>query len=99
MQGTNLLINSISIEKWGIGLEIIFVALMVVGSMIRIWQIEQHEIGEVIIRIVKDSNWKSQTENEIIQFFMNNGFSPKIEYVDCIEKTARGKQKFLIQTL
>ena len=68
-------------------------------SEIRHWQIEQHEIGEVIIRIVKDSNWKSQTENEIIQFFMNNGFSPKIEYVDCIEKTARGKQKFLIQTL
>ena len=66
---------------------------------IKQWQIEQHEIGQITIRIVKDSNWKSQTENDINRFFMDNGFYPRIEFVEHIEKTARGKQKFLIQTL
>lgn len=66
---------------------------------IKEWQIHQSEKGKLSIHIVKGATYTQQTENEILSFFKNNDFDIEIEYKEKIEKTIRGKQKFLIQDL
>ncbi len=66
---------------------------------IKEWQIHQSEKGKLSIHIVKGATFTQETEKEILSFFRNNDFDIEIDYKDKIEKTIRGKQKFLIQDL
>ena len=68
-------------------------------NYVQTWQIHQDEIGKIDIYIVKFSGYNSQTENEIITLFRNNSIDATVHYVKSIEKTIRGKQKFLIQNI
>ena len=68
-------------------------------NYVQTWQIHQNEIGKIDIYIVKFSGYNSQTENEIITLFRNNSIDATVHYVNSIEKTIRGKQKFLIQNI
>lgn len=68
-------------------------------NYIKSWQIEQNEIGIIIIRIVKASDYNDLVENEIVSFFENGGFRVNIIYVDNVPKTNRGKMSFLIQNI
>lgn len=68
-------------------------------NYVQTWQIHQDEIGKIDIYIVKFSGYNSQTENEIITLFRNNSIDATVHYVNSIEKTIRGKQKFLIQNI
>jgi phenylacetate-CoA ligase len=49
--------------------------------------------------IVKAREYSDNVEKEIVNLFVCNGFELIIHYVDFIEKTNRGKQRFLIQEL
>ena len=66
---------------------------------IQTWQLHQSEIGKVAIYIVKSIGYDEQIEKEVKRLFITHGFDLVIHYVDTIEKTKRGKQKFLIQDL
>ena len=66
---------------------------------IKEWQIIQKEIGKLSIFIVKGQTYTPKSENELLTLFTNNNFDVNISYIDHIEKTKRGKQKFLIQEL
>ncbi len=68
-------------------------------NFIKSWQIEQNEIGSIIIRIVKASGYNDLIENEIVSFFEKAEFEVTIIYVDNIPKTNRGKMRFLIQNI
>lgn len=63
------------------------------------WQIEQNEMGKLVLRIVKADSFTDKVERELISFFSNKLFSVVINYCSEIPKTNRGKQKFLIQNL
>lgn len=63
------------------------------------WQIVQSEPGKLELLIVKGKKYKEQQENEIYDFFSQRNFEIKIDYIQHIEKTSRGKQKFLIQRI
>lgn len=66
-------------------------------NYIKSWQIEQNEIGKILLRIVKTPEYSQETENEISNFFETNNFKVNIIYVNGIPKTKRGKMRFLIQ--
>ena len=66
---------------------------------IKEWQIIQKEIGKLSIHIVKGKTYTQNSENELLSLFTNNNFDVQISYTDHLEKTQRGKQKFLIQEL
>ena len=57
------------------------------------------EVGKVEMYIVKAREYSDNVEKEIVNLFVCNGFELIIHYVDFIEKTNRGKQRFLIQEL
>ena len=63
------------------------------------WQIQQREVGKVDVFIVKGEGYTKQTESDVKSLFENHGFDISMNYVDRIEKTQRGKQKFLIQMM
>lgn len=63
------------------------------------WQIHQTQIGVIELYIVKGSGYSDDIEKELIDLFINNDFIVHIKYVSSIEKTIRGKQKFLIQEI
>ncbi len=68
-------------------------------NVIKQWQLKQTRKGEVEVYIVPNKQFESSMEEEIISFFHDYCFSAEIIYVANIEKTSRGKQKFLIQEL
>lgn len=67
------------------------------------YQIYQDKIGECILRIVKSEHYKEEDDerNIINEFSKKLGSAIKltVNYVDDIEKTKRGKYKYLIQKL
>lgn len=77
----------------------IFGGHLKIFNYLKQWQIEQNVVGELLIRIVKGIEYNESVENDIIEFFENNRFIVKIQYVEDIPQTIRGKKKFLIQNL
>lgn len=66
------------------------------------FQFYQETKGEVIFRIVKMASYTDKDTNKIKQQLLRklgNDFKLKIEFVEKIPRTSRGKQKFLIQKL
>lgn len=66
------------------------------------FQFYQEKKGEVIFRIVKMDSYTDRDANRIRQELLKklgNNFELKIEYVEKISRTPRGKQNFLIQKL
>jgi len=78
---------------------LIFGAHMHAFDCIDAWQIQQDTKGCVTLRIIKGSEYTQESERELMDFFANNNIGLYIEYVSEIEKTKRGKQKFLIQNI
>mgnify|MGYP001540831332 FL=1 len=68
-------------------------------NYIQTWQLHQYEVGKVEMYIVKAREYSDNVEKEIVNLFVCNGFELIIHYVDFIEKTNRGRQRFLIQEL
>lgn len=68
-------------------------------SIIYKLELHQYEVGKVEMYIVKAREYSDNVEKEIVNLFVCNGFELIIHYVDFIEKTNRGKQRFLIQEL
>lgn len=66
---------------------------------IQTWQIKQDTIGFVTLSIVKASGFDESVEREIIEHFAKKQIDVEIVYVDIIQKTRVGKQRFLIQEL
>ncbi len=66
---------------------------------IKQWQLEQFEKGTVIMTIVQGVGYDNQIEKEISNLFASKLLTVNIAYTDHIEKTGRGKMKFLIQHL
>jgi len=69
---------------------------------IREFQIIQEKVGEITLRIVRTTNYNENTESELKKTLLK-AVSFKLliffEYVNYLEKTHRGKNKFLIQKL
>lgn len=66
------------------------------------WQLYQEKHGELILKIVKTSDYKDFDENTIKKSFQKkfgDEFKLIIDYVDNIPLTSRGKHKFLVQKL
>lgn len=63
------------------------------------WQIQQSEMGKVTLLVVKGDGYDEDVENEVKQLFDSKDIDVEFQYVRKIEKTKRGKQKFLIQEL
>ena len=76
-----------------------FILLVRAFNYIQTWQLHQYEVGKVEMYIVKAREYSDNVEKEIVNLFVCNGFELIIHYVDFIEKTNRGKQRFLIQEL
>ena len=67
---------------------------------IRKWQIEQFEIGKLVINVIKGDNYSNADEKEIYNLFEKLGNVHSVfNYVDEIPLTPRGKSKMLIQHL
>lgn len=66
---------------------------------IKEWQIHQSEKGKLSIFIVKGPTYTLESERELKIFFCKEDYDIEIIYLDKIEKTLRGKQKFLIQEI
>ena len=77
----------------------IFGGHLKIFNYLKQWQLEQNVIGELLIRVVKGLEYNQTIEDEIVEFFESNRFSVKIQYVDNIPQTLRGKRKFLIQNI
>lgn len=63
------------------------------------WQIVQNKIGYINLYIVRDKLYNDNIENEIVELFRKNLFEVSVYYVENIEKTVRGKRKFLIRNI
>lgn len=64
------------------------------------WQLEQNIAGEVIIKIIRNEEYSSEDELEIIKNFQSVAeFELIFEYVDDIPLTKRGKHLFLLQNI
>lgn len=63
------------------------------------WQIYQKEKGKVTLLVVKGDGYDAAVEAEVERLFVGKGIDVDFQYVDKIEKTKRGKQKFLIQEI
>jgi len=69
---------------------------------VKLAQIVQNEVDEVIIRIVKDGSYSTGDEDDILcETRLRLGSSIKIvfEYVDDIERTGTGKYRFIISNI
>ena len=85
-------------KKWNL-VGLIFGGHLKAFNVISQWQLEQKEIGRILITIVPDKGFTESMESEILDFFSSYNFTAEIKYVQLIPKTERGKQKFLIQHL
>ena len=56
-------------------------------------------MGKVTLLVVKGDGYDEDVENEVKQLFDSKDIDVEFQYVRKIEKTKRGKQKFLIQEL
>ncbi len=63
------------------------------------WQLEQKEQGIVCMKIVKGPGYNNDIEKEIIELFKKKKIGVIITYVSDIDKTKRGKSRFMIQHL
>lgn len=63
------------------------------------WQIKQTTPGFVTIKIVQSREWTSLYEEELYQLFNSKSITIKIEYVDSIPRSKRGKRIFMLQDL
>ena len=63
------------------------------------WQLEQTEVGKVFMKIVKGPGYGKDVEKDIVELFNKKNIAVEINYVDEIERTMRGKRKFMIQHL
>ena len=63
------------------------------------WQLEQDKQGLVRMRIVKGKGYCEEIEKEIVTLFGTKDLSVDIDYVETIQRTNRGKEKFIIQHL
>lgn len=61
------------------------------------WQIHQNKVGVVTLRIVKGDGYDDDVDEELKNLFAGKNIDVDFQYVGKIEKTKRGKQKFLIQ--
>ena len=77
----------------------IFGAHLLAFNDIDAWQIIQERKGEILMKIVRGVEYTEQSEQELMEYFYNNNITLSIKYVSEIEKTKRGKQKFLIQNI
>jgi len=71
-------------------------------SKVKEMQLVQEKEGEIIIKIVKSSQYSDSDEKEILskmQRAVGSGLDVRFDYVDCIPRTQRGKYRFLIQKL
>jgi len=67
---------------------------------IKKWQIVQNKMGEITINIIKGENFSKDDELEIINKFRNiAGIEVRLNFVDRIELTKRGKFRFVIVDL
>lgn len=67
---------------------------------IKKWQIIQNEFGLINIKIVKGETFSNNDITSIKNLFLNiYGISSNIDFVDEIEFTSRGKNKFVIQNV
>ena len=69
---------------------------------VKLAQIYQSEIGQIEIRIVKDSNYTEDEEKKLISEItmrMGNKLNFKILYVDKINKTKSGKFRFIVSDI
>lgn len=63
------------------------------------WQIEQSEVGKVLIRIVKGVGYKELISQELIDLFGEYSIDVSFLYVAFIPVIGNGKKKFMIQHL
>ncbi|GAB6150666.1 phenylacetate--CoA ligase family protein [Clostridium novyi] len=90
-QGTKIALTSI-----------IFAQHFDVMGKIKNWQIEQNNMGKIVFRIEDNSNLKGISFDEIkrkIEQVTQNQIDVRIEIVKKINRTNRGKYKFLIQNI
>jgi len=67
---------------------------------IKKWQIVQNKMGEITINIIKGENFSKDDELEIIKKFRNiAGIEVRLNFMDRIELTKRGKFRFVIVDL
>lgn len=66
---------------------------------IKNWQLIQTEIGKVEIKLVKGQGYSENTEVEIRELFIKHDIEIQFNYCQSIERTLRGKQRFLIQNV
>jgi len=65
-------------------------------------QLVQEKEGEIIVKVVKSSQYSDSDEKEILskmQRAVGSGLDVRFDYVDHIPRTKRGKCRFLIQKL
>lgn len=73
-----------------------------VFEKIKIMQLEQNEIGKVVVKIVKKENFNNDDLNEMInkiKSIVGKQLDIKVKFVTNINRTIAGKYKFLIQNI
>jgi len=71
-------------------------------SKVKEMQLVQEKEGEIIVKVVKSSQYSNSDEKEILskmQRAVGSGLDVSFDYVDLIPRTQRGKYRFLIQKL
>lgn len=71
-------------------------------SLIKEMQIVQKELGKIVIKIIPETGYSPENEEEILSKLKNvvaDDLEVSFEYVDQIARTKSGKHKFLIQEL
>lgn len=66
------------------------------------FQFQQQEVGELLMRIVRKEGYSDKDTSRIIKALeqkLGTQFDIEIEFVEKIERTQRGKFRFLIQEL
>ena len=67
---------------------------------IRRWQIRQSRLGEIDVYIVKGQRFSGDDEAEVVRKLeCVGGIKARVHYTDCIERTRRGKTRFVVVDL
>lgn len=61
------------------------------------WQIQQDEVGMILLRIVKSVEYTEGVESEIMLLFARENIKVRILYLSELPRTQRGKKRFMIQ--
>lgn len=96
-RSSDFIVNSRGEKIYLVGL--IFGGHLEAFNCIESWQFTQEKLGELSVKIVTTALYTKEIEVELYEFFRNYHFVLRIEYVNSLPKTQRGKQKFLIQKL